>query len=218
MKKNTHILLAEDDKNLGNVLTAYLEAKSYPTDLCSDGKIAFETFKRGKFDFCILDIMMPEMDGFTLAKNIRKIDKDIPILFLTAKSMQEDRIQGFEVGAVVSRLPDGGPGKSSDLLDLVLRQLARLGGETRLLFAMHGGALHRCDPQDAGAADCHGEHGLQQGKASTMLTRALSNHHRVLQLFSPQSKRRLLTSPRGETSIAYWRPLVGSSSGRVPKR
>jgi DNA-binding response OmpR family regulator len=99
MKKNTHILLAEDDKNLGSVLTAYLEAKNYPTDLCSDGKIAFETFKRGKYDFCILDIMMPEMDGFTLAKNIRKIDKDIPILFLTAKSMQEDRIQGFEVGA-----------------------------------------------------------------------------------------------------------------------
>lgn len=98
MKKETHILLAEDDKNLGNVLKAYLEAKSYPTVLCADGQIAYETFKRGKFDFCILDIMMPEMDGFTLAKKIRKIDKDIPVLFLTAKAMQEDRIHGFEVG------------------------------------------------------------------------------------------------------------------------
>ena len=99
MEKNIHILLAEDDKNLGNILKAYLEAKGYPTVLCADGKIAYEAFKRDDFDFCVLDIMMPEMDGFTLAKKIRKIDKEIPILFLTAKAMQEDRINGFEVGA-----------------------------------------------------------------------------------------------------------------------
>ena len=99
MEKETRILLAEDDKNLGNLLKTYLEAKSYPTVLCQDGKIAYETFKREEFDFCVLDIMMPEMDGFTLAKKIRKIDKEIPILFLSAKAMQEDRIQGFEVGA-----------------------------------------------------------------------------------------------------------------------
>lgn len=97
--ENTRVLLAEDDKNLGNILKAYLEAKNYPTVLCQDGKIAYETFKRDEFDFCVLDIMMPEMDGFALAKKIRKIDKDIPILFLSAKAMQEDRIQGFEVGA-----------------------------------------------------------------------------------------------------------------------
>ncbi len=97
--ETTKVLLAEDDKNLGNILKAYLEAKNYPTVLCQDGKIAFEAFKREEFDFCVLDIMMPEMDGFTLAKKIRKIDKEIPILFLTAKSMQEDRIQGFEIGA-----------------------------------------------------------------------------------------------------------------------
>ncbi|MBC8319973.1 MAG: response regulator transcription factor [Bacteroidetes bacterium] len=99
MKKETRVLLAEDDKNLGNILKTYLEAKGYPTVLCADGKIAYETFKRDNFDFCVFDIMMPEMDGFTLAKKIRKIDKDIPILFLTAKAMQEDRIHGFEVGA-----------------------------------------------------------------------------------------------------------------------
>ena len=99
MKKDIRVLLAEDDKNLGNILKAYLEAKSYPTVLCSNGKIAYEAFKRDDFDFCVLDIMMPEMDGFALAKKIRKIDKDIPILFLTAKAMQEDRIHGFEVGA-----------------------------------------------------------------------------------------------------------------------
>ncbi|MFK5856871.1 MAG: response regulator transcription factor [Bacteroidota bacterium] len=99
MKKEIKILLAEDDKNLGNILTAYLAAKGYPTVLCANGKIAYEAYKRDSFDFCVLDIMMPEMDGFTLAKKIRKIDKEIPILFLSAKAMQEDRIQGFEVGA-----------------------------------------------------------------------------------------------------------------------
>lgn len=99
MNKETRILLAEDDKNLGNILKAYLEAKGYPTVLCPDGKIAYDTFKHDKFDFCVMDIMMPVMDGFTSASKIRKIDKKIPILFLTAKAMQEDRIHGFEVGA-----------------------------------------------------------------------------------------------------------------------
>ena len=97
--ENTRILLAEDDKNLGTILKAYLEAKNYPTLLCQDGKEAYEAFKREKFDFCVLDIMMPEMDGFTLAKEIKKIDKNIPILFLSAKAMQEDKKQGFEIGA-----------------------------------------------------------------------------------------------------------------------
>ncbi len=99
MKKEMHFLLAEDDKNLGNVLKAYLEAKGFTTDLCTDGKAALERFKRGEYDFCILDIMMPIMDGFTLAKEIRKLDKKVPFLFLTAKAMQEDKVQGFEVGA-----------------------------------------------------------------------------------------------------------------------
>jgi DNA-binding response OmpR family regulator len=95
----TKILLAEDDKNLGSVLKAYLEAKGYSTTLCIDGKEALESFKRNEFDFCILDIMMPIMDGFTLAKEIRKMDTQIPFLFLTAKSMQEDKVHGFELGA-----------------------------------------------------------------------------------------------------------------------
>jgi DNA-binding response OmpR family regulator len=99
MAAKINVLLAEDDKNLGSVLKAYLEAKGYHTTLCVDGKEALETFKRNEFEFCILDIMMPVMDGFTLAKEIRKIDKQIPFLFLTAKSMQEDKIYGFELGA-----------------------------------------------------------------------------------------------------------------------
>ena len=99
MEKKIKILLAEDDKNLGNILKNYLEAKGYPTVLSEDGKIALDNFKREKFDFCVLDIMMPVMDGFTLATKIRKLDQEIPILFLSAKAMQEDKLHGFEVGA-----------------------------------------------------------------------------------------------------------------------
>ena len=92
------VLLAEDDKNLGAVLKAYLEAKGYPTTLCINGKEAFDTYNKKKFDFCIVDVMMPVKDGFTLAQEIRKLDKKIPILFLTAKSLQEDKLKGFEIG------------------------------------------------------------------------------------------------------------------------
>ncbi|HNW99075.1 MAG TPA: response regulator transcription factor [Bacteroidales bacterium] len=93
------ILLAEDDHNLGTILKAYLEAKGYPTKLFVNGKEAYEAYAKEKFDFCILDVMMPIKDGFTLAKEIRKTDKKTPILFLTAKSMQEDRIEGLQLGA-----------------------------------------------------------------------------------------------------------------------
>lgn len=94
-----HVLLAEDDKNLGSVLTSYLDAKGFPTTLCINGQEAFDRFRREKYDFCIIDVMMPVKDGFTLAKEIREIDKKTPILFLTAKSMQEDKLKGFELGA-----------------------------------------------------------------------------------------------------------------------
>ena len=92
------VLLAEDDKNLGAVLKAYLEAKGYQTTLCINGKEAFDIFNKKKVDFCIVDVMMPVKDGFTLAQEIRKLDRHIPILFLTAKSLQEDKIRGFEIG------------------------------------------------------------------------------------------------------------------------
>ncbi|MFU8842485.1 MAG: response regulator transcription factor [Bacteroidales bacterium] len=95
----TKVLLAEDDKNLGSVLTSYLEAKGYPTTLCVNGQEAYLKFEKGSFDFVIIDVMMPIKDGFTLAKEIRETDKRIPILFLTAKSMQEDKLKGFAIGA-----------------------------------------------------------------------------------------------------------------------
>ncbi|MDP4797641.1 MAG: response regulator transcription factor [Crocinitomicaceae bacterium] len=99
MEKVTHILLAEDDINLGQLLQTFLKNKGFNVSLAQNGKIAFEKFNQGKFDFCIFDVMMPEMDGFTLAGEIREIDKHVPILFLTAKSMKEDKLQGFTLGA-----------------------------------------------------------------------------------------------------------------------
>ena len=94
-----NILLAEDDHNLGNILKSYLEIKGYNVTLCVNGKDASNSFNKGKFDFCIVDVMMPLMDGFTLAKEIKKSDHKVPVIFLTAKSMQEDINKGLEIGA-----------------------------------------------------------------------------------------------------------------------
>ncbi len=93
------ILLAEDDPNLGSLLQEYLEAKGYATTLAANGKLAWDTFNKKQFDLCILDVMMPLKDGFTLAKEIRASGRNLPIIFLTAKSMKEDAIEGFKSGA-----------------------------------------------------------------------------------------------------------------------
>ncbi len=94
------ILLTEDDPNLGMLLQEYLEAKGFSTDLAKNGEEGIKFFlEKGGYDMCILDVMMPKKDGFALAREIRMKDKEIPIVFLTAKSMKEDTIQGFKVGA-----------------------------------------------------------------------------------------------------------------------
>jgi DNA-binding response OmpR family regulator len=101
MEKKLNILLAEDDDNLGQLLYAYLQGKGFSVTLARTGKAAYEKYNGNKthFDFIILDVMMPEMDGFTLAKEIRELDKQTPILFLTAKSLKEDKLHGFDLGA-----------------------------------------------------------------------------------------------------------------------
>ena len=95
----TKILLAEDDSNLGILLRNYLSAKNYETELFVNGNLALEAFPTRSFGLCILDIMMPEMDGLTLAKEIRLTKPDIPIIFLTAKNQKDDIIEGFKSGA-----------------------------------------------------------------------------------------------------------------------
>lgn len=101
MQKNikTIILLVEDDQNLGYILKDYLEILNYEVIWEKDGKSGLETFMKSEFDLCILDVMLPVMDGFTLAEEIRKIDELVPIIFLTAKNLKEDRIKGFRSGA-----------------------------------------------------------------------------------------------------------------------
>jgi DNA-binding response OmpR family regulator len=97
--KKVSILLAEDDTNLGQLLKSYLSAKEFDPTLVTDGAQAMQVFKKEKFSICLLDVMMPEMDGFTLAREIREIDPHIPIIFLTAKNLKHDVIEGFKSGA-----------------------------------------------------------------------------------------------------------------------
>jgi two-component system OmpR family response regulator len=97
--KKYKILLCEDDTNLGMVLKNYLELTDYDVTLERDGRLGLAAFQREKFDICLLDVMMPNMDGFTLAEAIRDVDPDMPLFFLSAKTMKEDIIQGYKLGA-----------------------------------------------------------------------------------------------------------------------
>lgn len=97
--RNHKILLVEDDVDLGNVLKQYLELEGYKVSQSYNGKEGFERFKKGSFDLCILDVMMPEMDGYSLAKAIKIIDSKMPFIFLTAKAMKSDRLTGLKLGA-----------------------------------------------------------------------------------------------------------------------
>ena len=99
MEQQTTILLCEDDENLGMLLKEYLIAKGMRVDLEPDGEAGLRAFSKDKFDLCILDVMMPKKDGFTLAKDIRNVNSEVPIIFLAAKSMKEDILEGFKAGA-----------------------------------------------------------------------------------------------------------------------
>ena len=93
------LLVVEDDPNLGDILQEYLTMKGYDCTLCRDGEEGWSKFKKDKFNLCILDIMMPKKDGFTLGKEIKKVQEDLPIIYLTAKNLKEDIIEGLKIGA-----------------------------------------------------------------------------------------------------------------------
>ena len=95
MEEKLRILLCEDDENLGMLLREFLQAKGYAADLFSDGESGYKAFLKGKYDLCVLDVMMPKKDGFTLAQEIRTVNGEVPIIFLTAKSLKEDILEGF---------------------------------------------------------------------------------------------------------------------------
>lgn len=99
MEDSLKILLCEDDENLGMLLREYLQAKGFVAELCPDGEAGYKAFLKTKFDICVLDVMMPKKDGFTLAQEIRQISVDMPIIFLTAKTLKEDILEGFKIGA-----------------------------------------------------------------------------------------------------------------------
>ena len=99
METKQHILLCEDDESLGMLLREYLQAKGYDAELCLDGEAGYKAFLKSHYDMCVLDVMMPKKDGFTLAQEIREVNPDVPIIFLTAKNLKEDIFEGFKLGA-----------------------------------------------------------------------------------------------------------------------
>lgn len=98
-KEKLTILLAEDDLNLGLLLVDYLETEGFMVKLCKDGEMALKAYQNNQFDLCLFDVMLPRMDGFSLAKEIRIKDKKIPIIFITAKSLKDDKLRGYDIGA-----------------------------------------------------------------------------------------------------------------------
>lgn len=99
MAEKAKILLVEDDFNLGLVVQDFLSIEGYAVHLCRDGKEGLQMFNKNSYDLCLLDVMLPEKDGFSIAEDIRKVDRETPIIFLTAKSQSEDKIKGFKTGA-----------------------------------------------------------------------------------------------------------------------
>lgn len=99
METKQRILLCEDEESLGMLLREYLQAKGYDAELYLDGEAGFKAFARSHYDMCVLDVMMPKKDGFTLAQEIREMNVDVPIIFLTARNLKEDIFEGFKIGA-----------------------------------------------------------------------------------------------------------------------
>lgn len=97
--QKTKLLIVEDDPNLGQILQEYLQVKGFDTHLAMEGEAGLKAFRESKFDLCLLDVMLPLKDGFTLAREIRQQDKQVPLIFLTAKSLKEDTLQGLRLGA-----------------------------------------------------------------------------------------------------------------------
>jgi len=99
MEEKEKILLCEDDENLGMLLSEYLQTKGFSVDLLPDGEAGYKAFLKNKYDLCVLNVVMPQKDGFSLAKDIKLLNSDVPIIFLTARSSKEDVIEGFKIGA-----------------------------------------------------------------------------------------------------------------------
>jgi DNA-binding response OmpR family regulator len=156
---NPRVLLVEDDPNLGLIVQEHLQLNGFDVELCQNGETALVAFGRGRFALCLIDVMMPRMDGFAFAREVRRRDKTVPLIFLTAKSLKEDKIEGFRIGcddyitkpfsveelllriqAVLRRSGAGGPDERTSFtigayaFDAVARTL-RIGQQERRLTA-----------------------------------------------------------------------------------
>lgn len=122
------ILFAEDDPNLGLILNDFLEVKGYDVTYCKDGNEVLSAFSKDTYDLCVLDVMMPKIDGFTAARELRKTDQNVPIIFLTAKSLQADKLEGLKIGAddYITK-----PFNSEELFLRIQNILKRTQGQTR---------------------------------------------------------------------------------------
>ena len=141
MDEKLRILLCEDDENLGMLLREYLQAKGYSAELYPDGEAGYKAFLKNKYDLCVFDVMMPKKDGFTLAQDVRAANAEIPIIFLTAKTLKEDILEGFKIGA------DDYICKPFNPLELVARvksnlrrytSLGSLTGENKAIYQVGG--------------------------------------------------------------------------------
>lgn len=176
MSEKIKILLAEDDTNLGMLLDSFLKAKGYAVDLARDGKQALEKFNNETYHFLILDVMMPEMDGFTLAKEVRQTDTDIPILFLTAKTMKEDKLEGFSLGADDYMTK---PFSMEELLARVQAILKRAGSKEEIVDDTYVIGRFTFDPQRR-TIDIDGEEVRLTTKESQLLHLLAKNKHQIL--------------------------------------
>ena len=132
MAQKQRILLAEDDENLGLLLSRFLTSKLYHVQLVRNGKLALEAYNNAVFDFCIFDVMMPLMDGFSVAKEIREINKQVPILFLTAKTMEQDKLKAFALGADDYMTKPFSPKELVARIHAVLRRSGKILGQAQI--------------------------------------------------------------------------------------
>ena len=136
MDEKKKILLCEDDENLGMLLREYLNAKGFDTTLCADGEAGYQAFIDNKFDLCVFDVMMPRKDGFTLAKEVKQVNKDMPIIFLTARNMKEDVYLGFELGADDYLTKPFNMEELTYRIEAVMRRSMKLKNKARTTYAL----------------------------------------------------------------------------------
>ena len=133
MDEKLRILLCEDDENLGMLLREYLQAKGYSAELYPDGEAGYKAFLKNKYDLCVFDVMMPKKDGFTLAQEVRAANAEIPIIFLTAKTLKEDILEGFKIGADDYITKPFGVMELISRVKALLRRTSRMNEDSQLI-------------------------------------------------------------------------------------